>query len=55
LATAEPDYKRISGLSFGTLTAEDKSISKGSYGTVDIVLSVILVILVIFVLSYFTG
>jgi SSS family solute:Na+ symporter len=55
LATAEPDYKRISGLSFGTLTAEDKVVSKGSYGTVDIVLSVILVILVIFVLSYFTG
>jgi SSS family solute:Na+ symporter len=55
LATAEPDYKRISGLSFGTLTAEDKMVSKESYGTMDIVLSVILVILVIFVLSYFTG
>jgi SSS family solute:Na+ symporter len=55
LATAEPDYKRISGLSFGTLTAEDKAISKGSYTTADIILSVILVVMVIFVLSYFTG
>ncbi|UOB19088.1 sodium:solute symporter [Abyssalbus ytuae] len=55
LATAEPDYKTIKGLSFGTLTAEDKEISKGSYSTIDVVLSVLLVVIVIAILSYFTG
>ncbi|TXE12819.1 sodium/solute symporter [Seonamhaeicola algicola] len=55
LATNAPDYKAIVGLSFGTLTEEQKQENKGSYDTIDIVLSIILVILVIGVLSYFTG
>jgi len=55
MLTAQPNYESISGLSFGTLTDADKTLSKGSYSVTDIVLSVILVILVIFVLSYFTG
>ncbi|MCX2680254.1 sodium:solute symporter [Galbibacter sp. EGI 63066] len=55
LATAEPDYARIKGLSFGTLTAEDKAATKKSYDTIDVVLSVLLVIIVIAILSYFTG
>ena len=55
LATSPPNYAKITGLSFGTLTAEDKALSKGSYDKIDIILSVILVIIVIGVLSYFTG
>ncbi len=55
LATAEPNYQRISGLSFGTLTKEDREATKGSYDTIDIVLSVILVAIVIGILLYFTG
>jgi SSS family solute:Na+ symporter len=55
LLTSEPDYKKIVGLSFGTLTNEQKIENKNSYDTIDIVLSVILVILIIGVLSYFTG
>ncbi|TYA74380.1 sodium:solute symporter [Seonamhaeicola marinus] len=55
LATNAPDYRTIVGLSFGTLTEEQKEENKGSYDTIDIVLSIILVILVIGVLSYFTG
>ncbi|GAA3560037.1 sodium:solute symporter [Snuella lapsa] len=55
LATTPPNYERIKGLSFGTLTIEDKKLSKGSYSKIDIVLSVLLVIIVIGILSYFTG
>ncbi len=55
LATNPPNYQLIKGLSFGTLTAEDKELSKGSYTTIDIVLSVVLVGIVIGILTYFTG
>lgn len=55
LATAPPDYARIKGLSFGTLSPEDRINSKDSYSKMDIVLSVLLVVIVIAILSYFTG
>jgi SSS family solute:Na+ symporter len=55
LATSPPDYKRISGLSFGTLTKEHKLENKGSYDTIDVVLSVVLVAIVIGILTYFTN
>ncbi|MGB1901611.1 MAG: sodium:solute symporter [Flavobacteriaceae bacterium] len=55
LATSPPDYKRISGLSFGTLTEKHKLENKGSYDTIDVVLSVILVAIVIGILMYFTS
>ncbi|MDC6361842.1 MULTISPECIES: sodium:solute symporter [Flavobacteriaceae] len=55
LATAPPNYALIKGLSFGTLTEEDRAATKGSYSTVDVVLSVLLVVIVIAILSYFTG
>lgn len=54
LLTSPPDYKRIIGLSFGTLTDEQKAEHKNSYELIDLILSVILVLLVIGVLSYFT-
>ncbi|WP_053992297.1 sodium:solute symporter [Mangrovimonas sp. TPBH4] len=55
LATGAPNYAKISGLSFGTLTAEDRAASKGSYATIDIVLSVLLIVIVVAILSYFTS
>ena len=55
LGTTAPDYKTIIGLSLGTLTDEQKQENKTSYDRIDVVLSVILVVLVIGVLSYFTG
>jgi len=55
LATNPPNYELIRGLSFGTLSAEDKEASKGSYDTIDVILSVLLIVMVIGVLSYFTG
>jgi len=55
LATSPPDYKLIKGLAFGTLSSEEKQASKNSYDTIDVILSVVLVVLVIGVLTYFTG
>ncbi len=55
LSTTEPEYSKIVGLSFGTLTKEQKLENKNSYEKVDLVLSVILVIIVVAILNYFTG
>ncbi|MDC1168370.1 sodium:solute symporter [Flavobacteriaceae bacterium] len=54
LAFSPPDYKRIIGLSFGTLTEEQKAEHQNSYDTIDILLSIVLIILVIGILAYFT-
>ena len=54
LYTNEPDYNKIKGLSFGTLTPENKTEFKNSYSTVDIILSFILVSIVVGILMYFT-
>lgn len=55
LFTTAPDYKTIVGLSFGTLTEEQKQAHNDSYDTIDVVLSVLLVFLVVGILFYFTG
>jgi SSS family solute:Na+ symporter len=55
LVTSPPDYSRIAGLSFGTLSAEDRARARGSMTRMDIVFSVILVSLVAGILAYFTG
>ncbi len=54
-ATAAPDYATIKGLAFDTLTPEQKKEAVGSYSWVDILFSVILVVVVVSVLTYFTG
>ncbi len=55
LMTKAPDYDKIQGLAFGTLTAEQKAENKGSYSKWDLVASGLLVAVVISVLCYFTG
>ena len=55
LSTTEPEYSKIVGLSFGTLTKEQKLENKNSYEKVDLILSVILVIIVVVILNYFAG
>jgi SSS family solute:Na+ symporter len=55
LYTDEPDYTEIEGLSFGTLTAQNRAQFKKSYSTIDIILSVVLVFIVIGILMYFTS
>ncbi|MDT7827102.1 sodium:solute symporter [Pricia sp. S334] len=55
LATAAPDYATIRGLAFGTLNPEQKTEVIESYSWIDIVLSAMLVVVVVVVLTYFTG
>ena len=55
LSTTQPEYSKIVGLSFGTLTKEQRLENKNSYETIDVILSVTLVIIVVAILSYFTG
>ena len=55
ILTSPPDYSKISGLSYGTLTANHRKENSESYNTVDVILSIILIIIVVSILSYFTG
>ena len=55
ILTSPPDYSKISGLSYGTLTANHRKENSESYDTVDVILSIILIIIVVSILSYFTG
>ena len=55
MASAVPDYAKIEGLSFGTMTTKMKQEFRESFNTTDLVLSAILVAMVISILLYFTG
>ncbi|WP_350292230.1 sodium:solute symporter [uncultured Croceitalea sp.] len=55
LFTTAPNYTSIEGLSLGTLTAEDKQLSKQSFSLFDIILSILLILVVLVILTYFTG
>jgi len=50
-----PDYAKISGLTFGTVTAEHKAETKSSYSRGDVIVSVLVVVLIIIAYLYFTG
>jgi SSS family solute:Na+ symporter len=54
LITAEPDYVKTRGLSFGNLDLESDEFKEKTYSTIDVVLSVFLVVIVIGILMYFT-
>jgi len=54
-ASKEPDYAKIGGLTYSTLTAEDKKATRESWNTKDVVLSVLLVATIIAIYTYFTG
>ncbi|MCB0731860.1 MAG: sodium:solute symporter [Ignavibacteriae bacterium] len=53
--TEEPDYEKISGLTFGTLTAEHKSESRASWNLIDVAASVLVIALILAAYLYFTG
>ena len=55
ILTNPPDYSKISGLSYGTLTVNHRKENSESYDTVDVILSIVLIIIVVSVLSYFTA
>ncbi len=53
--TEEPDYEKISGLTFGTLTAEHKKESRSSWSFLDVAASVLVVLLILAAYLYFVG
>ncbi|MEQ8848832.1 sodium:solute symporter [Botrimarina sp.] len=55
LATAEPDREQLSGLTYGSLTEEHKRESRASWGTPDVVASVVVMGLIIAAYVYFSG
>jgi SSS family solute:Na+ symporter len=53
--TKAPSYEKISGLTFGTTTDEDRIMSRSSWTKVDVVFSVLLLIIIVAIYMYFTG
>ena len=54
-ATRQPDYAKISGLTFSTLSKQDREETRASWNWKDVALSVLLVALIIAIYTYFTG
>jgi SSS family solute:Na+ symporter len=54
-ATKAPDYAKISGLTFSTLSAKDRQATRSTWSAKDVVLSVLLVLLILAIYLYFTG
>lgn len=54
-ATKQPDYAKITGLTFSTLTPEERRATRSTWSTKDVVLSVLLVAIIIAIYCYFTG
>ncbi len=53
--TEEPDYQKISGLTFGTVTEEQKKATRASWNKWDVVASVIVCVLIVAIYIYFSG
>ena len=54
-ATKEPSYDKIQGLTYATLTDEDRRQSRASWTTTDVIFSVVLVAIILAVYLYFRG
>lgn len=54
-ATEAPSYERISGLTFGTMTAEHRAENKASYTKGDVFWSAVVIVLIVMAYLYFTG
>lgn len=53
--TETPDYNKISGLTFGTITHEHKKESRSSWSVIDVVTSVLVLVLILVAYIYFSG
>ncbi len=51
----EPDYARISGLTYGTVTADDRSASRASWNKWDVIASAAVLAAILAAYLYFTG
>ena len=54
-ATKPPDYAKISGLTFSTMSAEDRQATRSTWNAKDVILSLLLIALIIAIYAYFTG
>jgi len=54
-ATKPPDYAKISGLTFSTLTPQDRMETRASWNAKDVILSLLLIVAIIAIYMYFTG
>jgi len=53
--TAPPSYEKISGLTYGTTTIEDREKSRSSWSKSDVIFSVVLCIIIVAIYMYFRG
>ena len=51
----EPAYEKISGLTYGTLTEEDKKTTRASWEARDVILSIGVLVLILAAYLFFTG
>lgn len=54
-ATETPAYEKISGLTFGTVTDQDREETRASWSAIDVIASVVVVVLIVAAYLYFTG
>jgi solute:Na+ symporter, SSS family len=50
-----PDYQKISGLTFATMTPEDRKATRDSWSMKDVITSILLLAAIIGAYLYFTG
>jgi len=53
--TEEPDYERIAGLAYGTVSAEDQATVKASYSKMEVYASILVCVLIVAAYVYFSG
>jgi SSS family solute:Na+ symporter len=51
----EPDYEKISGLTYGTVTSEDRATSRASWNRWDVVASASVLAAILAAYVYFSG
>lgn len=55
LLSPAPAASQINGLTYGTLTAEQKAENRNSYNIWDIIFSLLIIVIVVYVMTSFTG
>jgi len=53
--TEEPDYRKITGLTYGTITEEHKRASRLSWKMMDVLASTVIILIILGVYLYFRG
>jgi SSS family solute:Na+ symporter len=54
-STQAPNYDRISGLTFSTMTQQDRNESRSSWDAKDVIGSALVLLLILAAYLYFTG